>query len=111
MATSPSAMNGAAPSPQSFPVKDPPNRLPSPSPRPFVRPPHLHNVVTSVPLTITPASAHSITSNTTSPANASQQSSPDGPRGRILPQNASPAPLELPEPILTNNSTTTLPMP
>ncbi|KAI9853505.1 MAG: Phospholipase C, partial [Pleopsidium flavum] len=73
----------------------------SPSSPPFARLPPKQHVITSVPLTLTPASAAStsgsIPSSTTSPANASLQSSPEGLRGRNSPQTSSPGPLQLPD--------------
>jgi len=54
---------------------------------------------TAVPLTVTPAAALTPngTSSAASPSTLSLQSSPEGPRGRNLPVDFSPSPLQLPE--------------
>ncbi|KAG7009833.1 1-phosphatidylinositol 4,5-bisphosphate phosphodiesterase 1 [Physcia stellaris] len=61
----------------------------------------LQQIVTAIPVTLTPASAvtSSAISSSTTPANNSIQSSPEGPRGRFPPWSDPPTPLQLPEPI------------
>lgn len=67
--------------------------------KPFTK----QQINTSVPLTVTPATAvtPNETSSTVSPSTLSIQSSPEGPRGRYLPPDFSPTPLELPEPTIS----------
>ncbi|KAK4696680.1 hypothetical protein P7C71_g1285, partial [Lecanoromycetidae sp. Uapishka_2] len=71
----------------------------SPSMKAFTK----QQINTSVPLTVTPATAVTPNgaSSTASPATLSIQSSPEGPRGRYLPPDFSPTPLELPETTLS----------
>ncbi|KAK3178492.1 hypothetical protein OEA41_000628 [Lepraria neglecta] len=79
----------------------------SPTTQPTSQPSAKHQINISVPLTVTPASAltPNETSSTASPATLSIQSSPEGPRGRNLPVDFSPTPLELPESTLSAPST------
>ena len=71
---------------------------PPPSSAHFTSP---QQIVTAIPVTLTPASAvtPSVISSSTTPANNSIQSSPEGPRGRFPPWSDPPTPLQLPEPV------------
>ncbi|MCJ1339218.1 Phospholipase C [Bachmanniomyces sp. S44760] len=80
---------------------------------PLAHKPSKQTINTSVPLTVTPASAisPSATSSISSPTNTSLQSSPEGPRGRNHPPHQQqPTPLTLPEsnftspPVLSPNA-------
>ena len=73
---------------------------PSPSPTRYTTyKPTKQQINTAVPLTVTPASAYTPngTSSTASPSTISLQSSPEGPRGRNIPYDSAPSPLQLPE--------------
>lgn len=73
------------------------------SPLPSIKTSTKQQINTSVPFTVTPATAITPngTSSTASPSTLSIQSSPEGPRGRYLPPDFSPTPLELPESTLS----------
>ena len=78
------------------------------SPSLFAQAAPRQQLVTAVPLAITPASAVSPEPpSSISPANTSMQSSPEGPCGRDLSLQISSAPFQIPDPAMTIPSTPT----